>query len=160
MWRAHCSEKVRHVTHGVNCPRRGPEFKVHDFEVTALLRPERARGQEHGRKAGNVRRRVWHGPATPARYGESRIARILMTSGGTAHSSVARLDSDAIVSHGYTFRSWDTLHDGRCPARVFKVMYGAPTSRSIRSSGAEHGRAYKSRDSRSRSSRSTQLGLL
>ena len=64
-------------------PLEGPEFKVDDFEATALPRPERAREQEHGRKAGDVRRRVWHGPATPARYGESRIARILMTSGGS-----------------------------------------------------------------------------
>lgn len=151
---------MRHVTHGENCPRRGPEFKVDDSEATALPRLERAREQEPGWKAGKARRRVWPGPATPARYGESRIARIPMTSGGTAHSSVARLDSDAIVSHGYSFRSWYTLHNGRCPARVLKVMNGAPKSRSIRSSGAEHGRAYNTRVSRSRNSRSTQVGWL
>ena len=28
-------ERVRRVTHGVNCPRRGPEFKAKDFEATA-----------------------------------------------------------------------------------------------------------------------------
>ena len=33
-----------------------------------------------------------------------------------AHSSVARLYSDAIVSHGYRFRSWYTLHDGAMPS--------------------------------------------
>jgi hypothetical protein len=26
---------VRHGTHGVHCPRRGPEFKVNDSEATA-----------------------------------------------------------------------------------------------------------------------------
>ena len=74
---------MRRGTHGEICPRRGPEFKANDSEATALPRPERAREQEPGWKAGDVRRRVWHGPATPARYGESRIARILMTSGGS-----------------------------------------------------------------------------
>jgi len=28
-------EGVRRVTHGVNCPRRGPEFRVDDSEATA-----------------------------------------------------------------------------------------------------------------------------
>ncbi len=159
-WRADNGESVRHGTHGENCPRRGPEFKVTDSEATALPRPERAREQEHGWKAGDVGRRVWHGPATPARYGESRIARIPMTSGGTAHSSVARLYSDAIGMHGIAFLPCHALADGRCAVSALKDMNGAPTLRSIRSSGAEHGRAYNTRVSRSRSSRSTQLGLL
>src|SRR5215831_5259882 len=72
---AGCRETVRHVTHGRNCLLRRPEFKADDSEATASLRPERAREQQHGWKAGDVRRRVWHGPATPARYGESCIAR-------------------------------------------------------------------------------------
>jgi hypothetical protein len=80
-----------------------------------------------------------------------------MTSGAMAHSSVARLDADAITSRGFHFRSWYALRDGRCPVRVLKVMNGAPTSRSIRSSGVKHGRAYNTRVSRSRTSRSTQL---
>ena len=45
-----------------------------------------------------------------------------------AHSSVAHLSSDAIVSHGFDFCSWYTLRDGRCPARVCKGMNGEPTS--------------------------------
>src|SRR5215475_5874107 len=90
-WRAVCAETVRHVTHGRNRLLRRPEFKADDSEATALPRPERAREQQHGWKAGDVRRRVWHGPATPARYGESCIARTPMSSGGTAHSSGARL---------------------------------------------------------------------
>ena len=45
-----------------------------------------------------------------------------------AHSSVAHLSSDAIVSHGFDFRSWYTLHDGRCSARALKGMNGEPTS--------------------------------
>ena len=53
-----------------------------------------------------------------------------MSSGGTAHSSVARLESDAIVSHGFEFRLWYALHDGRCVANALKGMSGAPTSRS------------------------------
>ena len=67
---------------------------------------------------------------------------------------------DAIANHGFPFRSWDALRDGRCLAKALKGMNGAPKLRSIRSSGAEHGRAYKSRDSRSRNSRSTQVGWL
>jgi hypothetical protein len=85
------TETVRHGMPGVNCPRRGPEVKADDSEATASPRPERARGQEPGRKAGDVRRRVGHGPATPAQYGESRIARTPMSSGGSSHSSVPRL---------------------------------------------------------------------
>ncbi len=79
-----------------------------------------------------------------------------MSSGGTSHSSGARLSSDAITSHGLRFRSWDALRDGRCPVRALKGMSGAPTSCSTRSSVTEHGRAYKTRVSWSRSSRSTQ----
>ena len=45
-----------------------------------------------------------------------------------AHSSVAHLSSDAIVSHGFDFCSWSTLRDGRCPARALKGMSGEPTS--------------------------------
>jgi hypothetical protein len=45
-----------------------------------------------------------------------------------AHSSVAHLSSDAIVSHGFAFGSWYTLRDGRCPARALKGMSGEPTS--------------------------------
>ena len=45
-----------------------------------------------------------------------------------AHSSVAHLESDVIVSHGFDFCSWYTLHDGRCPARALKGMNGEPTS--------------------------------
>jgi hypothetical protein len=51
-----------------------------------------------------------------------------MTSGATAHASVARLDSDAIASHEFHFCSWYALRDGRCPVRVLKGMSGAPTS--------------------------------
>src|ERR1051326_9157768 len=88
-----CGESVRRVTHGANCLLRRPEFKADDSEATTLPRPERAREQQHGRKAGDARRRVWHGPAMPTRYGESWIAqtvrhitegRILLTEeGGT-----------------------------------------------------------------------------
>src|SRR5207248_593865 len=70
---------------------RRPEFKADDSEATASPRPERAREQQHGRKAGDVRRRVWHGPATPTREGESWIAQTPMSRGGTAHSLGARL---------------------------------------------------------------------
>ena len=45
-----------------------------------------------------------------------------------AHSSVAHLSSDAIVSHGFDFCSWYTLRDGRCPTRAFKGINGEPTS--------------------------------
>ena len=45
-----------------------------------------------------------------------------------AHSSVAHLSSDAIVSHEFDLCSWDTLRDGRCPARALKGMNGEPTS--------------------------------
>jgi hypothetical protein len=79
-----------------------------------------------------------------------------MSSGGSAHSSVARLASDAITSHEIAFLPWYALRDGRCPMRALKGMSGAPTSCSIRSSVTEHGRAYKTRVSWSRSSRSTQ----
>jgi hypothetical protein len=68
-----------------------------------------------------------------------------MSSGGTPHSSVARLDADAIVSHGMEICSWDALHDGRCAVSAFKGMHGAPTSRLTHSSGAEHGIAYRTR---------------
>ena len=121
---------MRHVTHGRNCLQRRPKFKADDFEATTSPKPERARGQEHGRKAGRSRRRVWYGPATPARYGESCIARTPMSSGGSSHSSVARLESDAIASHGIEFRLWYALRDGRCLAKALKGMSGAPTSRS------------------------------
>jgi hypothetical protein len=151
---------VRHGMHGVNCPQRGPGFKADDSEATTLPRPERARGQEHGWKAGEVRRRVWPSPATPARYGESWIAHTPMSSGGTAHSLGARLYSNAIGMHGIDFLPCHALADGRCPVRALKDMNGAPTSRSRRSSVTEHGRAYKTRVSGSRSSRSTQWGLL
>src|SRR5713101_3828580 len=65
-------------------------------------------------------------------------------------------DADAIVSHGFDFRSWYTLHDGRCPARAFKGMNGEPTSFSRRSSVTEHGMAYRTRVPRSRSAKSTR----
>ena len=41
-----------------------------------------------------------------------------MTSGVTAHSSAARLDSDAIASHEFHFCSWYALRDGRCLVKV------------------------------------------
>jgi hypothetical protein len=124
-----CGESVRHGTHRVNCPRRGPEFKANDSEATTLPQPERAREQEHGRKAGEVRRRVWPGPATPAQYGESRIARTPMSSGETVHSLGARLYSDAIGMHGIGFLPGYALTDGRCSMRALKDMNGAPTLR-------------------------------
>ena len=34
-------ESVRHGTHGVNCPQRGPKFKADDFEATHLPDSER-----------------------------------------------------------------------------------------------------------------------
>jgi hypothetical protein len=34
-----------------------------------------------------------------------------MSSDGTAHPSVARLDTDVIGSHEFNFRSWDALPD-------------------------------------------------
>jgi hypothetical protein len=74
----------------------------------------------------------------------------------TRREHVCHLSSDAITSHGLRFRSWDALRDGRCPVRALKGMSGAPTSCSTRSSVTEHGRAYKTRVSWSRSSRSTQ----
>jgi hypothetical protein len=67
-------ERVRRVTHRVNCLLRRPEFKADDSEANDLPRPERAREQEPVCKAGSIRRRVGYGPATPARYGESCIA--------------------------------------------------------------------------------------
>jgi hypothetical protein len=86
-----CGKTVRRVTHGRNSHQRWPKFRADDFEVNASPRPERARGQAHGRKAGDNRRRVCCGPATPERYGESWITRTPMSSGATAHSLVARL---------------------------------------------------------------------
>ena len=77
-WSAGCGESVRRVTHGRNCHQRWPKFRADDFEVNASPRPERARGQEHGRKAGDNRRRVRCCPATPERYGESWITRTPM----------------------------------------------------------------------------------
>ncbi len=73
-----------------------------------------------------------------------------------SHSSVARLYADARDSPRFTFRRGYALITGRCPMRVFKGMSGGPTSRSTRSSVPEHGRAYQTRVSGSRSSRSTQ----
>jgi hypothetical protein len=121
---------VRRGTHREHCPRRGPEFKANDSEATALPRPERARGQEHGWKAGAARRRVRLRPATPTRYGENWIVRTSMSSGGTAHSLVARLYSDAIGMHGIDFLPCHALADRRCSVRALKDMSGAPTSRS------------------------------
>src|SRR3989442_384829 len=63
-------------------------------------------------------------------------------------------DADAIASHGFDFCSWDTLHDGRCPARAFKGRNGEPTSFSRRSSVTEHGMAYGARALGSRSANS------
>src|SRR6266516_8074407 len=65
-------------------------------------------------------------------------------------------DADAIASHGFDFCRWYTLRDGRCPARAFKGMNGAPTSFSRRSSVTEHGMAYRTRVPRSRSANSTR----
>ena len=66
-------ERVRRVTHRVNCLLRRPEFKADDSEANDLPKPERAREQEPVCKAGSIRRRVGYGPATPARYGESGL---------------------------------------------------------------------------------------
>jgi hypothetical protein len=142
---------VRHVTHCRNCHHRWPEFKATDSEANNLPNSEKRRGQEHVVKAGRRRRRVCAGPATPARYGQSWIAPIPISRGGTAHSSVARLDADACESQRFHFRRWYALLTGRCPARVFKEMSGRPTSRSTRSVVTEHGMAYSPRGLRSRS---------
>jgi hypothetical protein len=104
-------KSVRRVTHGANCFLRRPEFKADDSEANDLPRPERARGQEPVCKVGGIRRCVRYSPATPARYGENWIVRTLMPSGGTPHSSVAHLNSDAIVSHEMEICSWHALHD-------------------------------------------------
>src|SRR2546426_1121316 len=58
---------------GRDCHQRWPEFRVNDSEANNSPRPERARGQEHVGKAGNSRRCVRCGPATPERYGEDWI---------------------------------------------------------------------------------------
>jgi hypothetical protein len=142
---------VRHVTHCRNCHHRWPEFKATDSEANNLPNSEKRRGQEHVVKAGRRRRRVCAGPATPARYGQSWIAPIPISRGGTAHSSVARLDADARESHRLSFRRGYALLTGRCPMRVFKGMNGGPTSRSIRPAVTEHGMAYRPRGLRSRS---------
>jgi hypothetical protein len=52
-----------------------------------------------------------------------------MSSGGTAHSSVTRLYSDAIESDGFDVCSSYALPDGRCSVSALKDMHGAPTSR-------------------------------
>jgi hypothetical protein len=52
-----------------------------------------------------------------------------MSSGGTAHSSVTRLYSDAIESDGFDVCSSYALLDGRCSVSALKDMHGAPTSR-------------------------------
>jgi len=52
-------------------PPEEAECKIDDSEATASPRPARAREQQQGRKAGDVRRRIGHGPATPPREGES-----------------------------------------------------------------------------------------
>jgi len=44
-------------------------FRVNDLEVNVSPKSERRREQEHDDKAGDVGKRVWHGPATPERYG-------------------------------------------------------------------------------------------
>ena len=49
--------------------------KPQDLWVNGLPDDESQRGQEHAGKAGSARRRLRHGPARPARYGESWIAR-------------------------------------------------------------------------------------
>ena len=46
----------------------------------------------------------------------------------TAHSSVARLQPDAIRNHGLAFRSWYTQADGLCLMKTFKGVSGEPTS--------------------------------
>ena len=66
-WKAGCDESVRRVTHGANSHLRWPEFRVYDSEVNDLPGPERERGQKPVRKAGDSRRRVCCGPATPER---------------------------------------------------------------------------------------------
>ncbi len=83
-----------------------------------------------------------------------------MSSGGTAHSSGARLETRR---HRY---AWNRLSSrprlGRWAMRSERIEgheWGTYVALA-RSSGAEHGRAYNSRDSRSRSSRSTQIRLL
>jgi hypothetical protein len=75
------------------------------------------------------RRRVWHGPATPARSGERWIARPPRSRGGTPHPSGPRLSSDASVSHGRERCSWNAVYGGRGAVRAFTGMNGAPTSR-------------------------------
>ncbi len=54
------------------------------------------------------------------------------------------------------FCLWDTLHDGRCPARACKGMNGEPPSFARRSSVTAHGRAYGARARGSRSAQRTR----
>jgi len=100
---AGCGESVRRVTHGRNCHQRWPEFRVNDSEANNSPRPERARGQEHVGKAGNSRRCVCCGPATPERYGEDWIVCIPLSRGGTAHALAAHLTPTPSRAMGSTF---------------------------------------------------------
>src|SRR4029434_6216008 len=63
---------------------------------------------------------------------------------------------DATPSQELSFLSWYALRGGRCPARAFKGMNGAPTSCSKRSSVTEHGMAYRARAPWSRRANSTR----
>ena len=77
---------------------------MNDAEVNDLPGPERARGQEHVGKAGDGRRRVCY--AALQRLSDKAraiLAQTPMSSGGIAHSSVARLYTDAIRSHETRF---------------------------------------------------------
>src|SRR5215510_4411463 len=155
---AGCGESVRRVTHGRNCHQRWPKFRADDFEVNALPRPERARGQAHGRKAGDNRRRVCCGPATPKRYGESWMARTPMSSGGTAHSLVARLHTQRYGKPGIRLLSvvrpvpW-TMRNERIEGHEWGTYVAL-----ARSSVTEHGMAYRARARRARSANSTRGG--
>src|SRR5215471_18771277 len=80
-----------------------------------------------------------------------------MSSGGTAHSSVSRLYTRR---HRYAWNRVSSMpRFGRWTMRSERIQgheWGTYVVRAC-SSGAEHGRAYKTRVSWSRSSRSTQL---
>jgi hypothetical protein len=90
---------------------------------------ESRRGQKHVGKAGGTGRRVWCRPARPARSGESWIACIPISSGGTAHAPLPRLGRGAITSVPFEFCGTYSSRDGRCAASTCKGMNGAPTSR-------------------------------
>jgi hypothetical protein len=69
----------------------------------------------------------------------------------SAHSSGARLYTDALDSHRLKFRPWYALVEGRWLMKPFTGMSAEPTSLSRRSLVTEQGMAYSPRGPRSRS---------